>query len=85
MSTDRYQKVTADHLRRDAFLYVRQSTLRQLFENTESKRLGQLEHMFVLVITDQRVANRFARRLAADVAMSGQFFRIAFAGNVHFI
>ena len=31
-----HQKVTAGHLRRDAFLYVRQSTLRQVFENTES-------------------------------------------------
>ena len=38
MSTDHYQKVTADHLRRDAFLYVRQSSLRQVFENTESTK-----------------------------------------------
>ena len=30
------QKVTAAHLRRDAYLYVRQSTLRQVVENTES-------------------------------------------------
>jgi DNA invertase Pin-like site-specific DNA recombinase len=29
-------KVRAEHLRRDAFLYVRQSTLRQVLENTES-------------------------------------------------
>ncbi len=29
-------KVTAHHLKRDAYLYVRQSTLRQVFENTES-------------------------------------------------
>ena len=29
-------KVTASHLKREAFLYVRQSTMRQLFENTES-------------------------------------------------
>jgi DNA invertase Pin-like site-specific DNA recombinase len=29
-------KVTADHLRRDAYLYVRQSTLRQVAENIES-------------------------------------------------
>ncbi|MHC4092089.1 MAG: recombinase family protein [Planctomycetota bacterium] len=29
-------KVQARHLQRDAFLYVRQSTLRQVFENTES-------------------------------------------------
>ncbi|MDZ4688068.1 MAG: recombinase family protein [Planctomycetaceae bacterium] len=31
-----HQKVTASHLRREAYLYVRQSTLRQVFENTES-------------------------------------------------
>lgn len=30
------QKVRAEHLKRDAYLYVRQSTLRQVFENTES-------------------------------------------------
>jgi hypothetical protein len=29
-------KVTADHLRREAYLYVRQSTLRQVHENCES-------------------------------------------------
>src|SRR5260221_6370389 len=29
-------KITADHLRRDAYLYVRQSTLRQVAENVES-------------------------------------------------
>ncbi|MFC1526212.1 recombinase family protein [Candidatus Latescibacterota bacterium] len=29
-------KVTASHLRRDAYLYVRQSTVRQVVENTES-------------------------------------------------
>lgn len=31
-------KVTAKHLKRKAFLYVRQSTIRQVFENTESTR-----------------------------------------------
>ena len=36
MSTDASQKVTASHLKRDAYLYVRQSTVRQVFENTES-------------------------------------------------
>ena len=30
------EKVTADHLRRDAYLYVRQSTLRQVAKNTTS-------------------------------------------------
>lgn len=34
MNTD--LKVTSEHLKRTAYLYVRQSTLRQVFENTES-------------------------------------------------
>lgn len=38
MPTDYALKVGADHLRRDAFLYVRQSSLRQVFENTESTK-----------------------------------------------
>lgn len=37
MSGD-HQKVTTSHLQRDAYLYVRQSTIRQVFENTESTR-----------------------------------------------
>jgi len=37
MSSESFShKVTADHLRRDAYLYVRQSSLRQVLENTES-------------------------------------------------
>ena len=36
MNGDAHQKVTAQHLKRNAYLYVRQSTLRQVFENTES-------------------------------------------------
>jgi DNA invertase Pin-like site-specific DNA recombinase len=31
-------KVSADHLRRDAYLYVRQSSLYQVANNTESSR-----------------------------------------------
>ena len=38
MPSDSTMKVDADHLRRDAFLYVRQSSLRQVFENTESTK-----------------------------------------------
>jgi DNA invertase Pin-like site-specific DNA recombinase len=38
MSRDTHQKVTASHLKRNAYLYVRQSTLRQVFENTESTK-----------------------------------------------
>ena len=36
MTHDPHQKVQASHLKRNAYLYVRQSTLRQVFENTES-------------------------------------------------
>ena len=36
MSNEAQQKVTAGHLRRNAYLYVRQSTMRQVLENTES-------------------------------------------------
>jgi DNA invertase Pin-like site-specific DNA recombinase len=38
MTVDGHRKVTDDHLRRDAYLYVRQSTLRQVLENTESTK-----------------------------------------------
>ena len=38
MFTDFHQKVTVEHLRREAFVYVRQSTSRQILENTESTR-----------------------------------------------
>ena len=38
MSTDAVTKIGIDHLRRDAYLYVRQSSLRQVFENTESTK-----------------------------------------------
>ena len=33
---ERPHKVTSRHLRRQAYLYIRQSTLRQVVENTES-------------------------------------------------
>jgi DNA invertase Pin-like site-specific DNA recombinase len=36
IANDPHQKVTARHLKRNAYLYIRQSTLRQVFENTES-------------------------------------------------
>ena len=41
-------KISADHLRRDAYLYVRQSSLHQLMENTEStQRQYALRHRAV--------------------------------------
>ncbi len=57
-------KVTATHLTRKAFLYVRQSTLRQVVENTESTRrqyqlkgkaiaLGWSEEMVEVIDSDQ--------------------------------
>ena len=36
MTSESHQKITAAHLSRTAYLYVRQSTLRQVLENTES-------------------------------------------------
>jgi hypothetical protein len=35
LTGERTQKITPRHLRRQAYLYVRQSTLRQVVENTE--------------------------------------------------
>ncbi|MBI2323174.1 MAG: recombinase family protein [Chloroflexi bacterium] len=36
MNGEAHQKITASHLRRNAYVYIRQSTVRQVFENTES-------------------------------------------------
>ena len=38
MSPRANQKVSASHLKRQAYCYVRQSTLKQVFENTESTK-----------------------------------------------
>lgn len=38
MTSDTHQKVKAAHLQRNAYLYIRQSTLRQVFENSESTK-----------------------------------------------
>lgn len=34
--TEIHRKITANHLRRDAYLYVRQSSLKQVYNNTQS-------------------------------------------------
>ena len=58
------QKVTSDHLRRDAYLYIRQSTIQQVFHNTESTRrqydlrrravaLGWSEESVIVIDNDQ--------------------------------
>ena len=57
-------KVTAQHLQRAAYLYIRQSSLRQVFENTESTErqyalrrravaLGWAEDRIVVIDHDQ--------------------------------
>ncbi len=38
MTIETHQKINAGHLKRSAYLYVRQSTVRQVFENTESTK-----------------------------------------------
>jgi DNA invertase Pin-like site-specific DNA recombinase len=64
MSGDAHQKVTARHLKRHAYLYIRQSTLRQVFENTESRErqyalrqravaLGWPQEQIIVVDCDQ--------------------------------
>ena len=64
MMPDLHQKVQASHLKRNAYLYVRQSTLRQVFENTESTKrqyalrtrataLGWADDRVVVIDSDQ--------------------------------
>ena len=50
MTGDGHQKVNAGHLKRNAYLYVRQSTLRQVLENTEStkRQYGLRQHAVAL-------------------------------------
>ena len=63
MIHDTHRKVTTSHLKRNAYLYVRQSTLRQVFENTESTKrqyalrqhaiaLGWAQDQIVVIDTD---------------------------------
>ncbi len=69
-----HQKVTAQHLKRGAYLYIRQSTLRQVVENTESTRrqyelreralsLGWAEEQIVVVDNDQGLSASNADRV----------------------
>lgn len=61
--TQPHDKVTAEHLSRNAYLYIRQSTLRQVMENTESTQrqyalrqkaitLGWLNEQVVVIDSD---------------------------------
>lgn len=55
MSSD--SKVTAEHLKRTAYLYIRQSTLRQVFENTESthRQYGLRQRAIALGWPEERI------------------------------
>mgnify|MGYP000638499610 CR=1 FL=1 len=68
MPTDHALKIGADHLRRDAFLYVRQSSLRQVFENTEStkRQYGLRQRAVALGWAEERVIV-----IDSDLGLSG--------------
>ncbi len=64
ISTENHKKVTQQHLQRDAYLYIRQSTMRQVFEHTESTKrqyalrqrgiaLGWATEQIIVIDTDQ--------------------------------
>jgi hypothetical protein len=50
MRAEAHQKVKPSHLKRTAYLYIRQSTLRQVFENVEStkRQYGLRQHAVAL-------------------------------------
>jgi hypothetical protein len=54
MTADSHEKVNAGHLKRNAYLYIRQSTLRQVLENTESTiRQYDLRQRAVALLPDR--------------------------------
>ena len=85
MTNESHQKVQASHLKRNAYLYVRQSTLRQVFENTESTKrqyglrqravaLGWAEERIVVIDSDLGQSGASSdregfQRLVAEVGM----------------
>lgn len=71
MTVDPHSKVQTRHLKRRAYLYIRQSSLRQVFENTESTRrqynlkqraiaLGWTLDQIIVVDTDQGLSGASA-------------------------
>ena len=85
MMNDPHQKVQASHLKRNAYVYVRQSTLRQVFENTESTKrqyglrqravaLGWAEERIIVIDSDLGQSGASSdregfQRLVAEVGM----------------
>ncbi len=68
MMNDPHQKVQASHLKRNAYVYVRQSTLRQVLENTESakRQYGLRQRAVALGWAEERVIV-----IDSDLAQSG--------------
>jgi DNA invertase Pin-like site-specific DNA recombinase len=71
VTSDAHSKVQARHLKRNAYLYVRQSSLRQVFENTESTKrqydlrqraiaLGWQVDQVVVIDSDQGQSGKFS-------------------------
>src|SRR6201992_3209741 len=66
-------KITADHLARGAFIYIRQSTVDQLVNNHESRRrqYGLRERAHSLVWTDVTVIDDDLGRSGSGVSRPG--------------
>jgi DNA invertase Pin-like site-specific DNA recombinase len=73
MNSEMQTKVAASHLQRKAYLYIRQSTLHQVLENTESTRrqydlrqravaLGWPLEDIIVLDEDQGALRNFGRR-----------------------
>src|SRR5487761_2489000 len=85
MNAETHHKVTPSHLKREAYLYVRQSSLRQVLENTESTKrqyalrdravaLGWTHEQVVVIDSDQGQSGAATDRegfqkLVADVGL----------------
>jgi DNA invertase Pin-like site-specific DNA recombinase len=85
MTNDHHQKVRSSHLKRNAYLYVRQSTLRQVFENSESTKrqydlrqcavaLGWAQEQVIVIDSDLGQSGASSdregfQRLVAEVGM----------------
>ena len=80
-----HQKVTSSHLKRNAYLYIRQSTIKQVYENTESTQrqynlrqravsLGWEIEQVIVIDSDQGISGATAdregfQRLVSEVGM----------------
>ncbi len=72
MRADAHQKIKPTHLKRTAYLYIRQSTLRQVFENVEStqRQYALRQHAIALGWQRAKAFSVWLRRSASDVLVS---------------